>query len=105
MTLSDVNTSALEATVSDLKSAYPKLVIESLQLDVCDDKAVNDAVEHTVSKFGRIDVAVNVAGIGGKGKATHEEGSEEDWSQVLNVNLNGVWKSQKAELQAMLKQE
>ena len=35
---------------------------------------------------------------------THE-GPEEDWMRVLDVNLNGVWRSHRAQLKVMMKQE
>ena len=35
---------------------------------------------------------------------THE-GPEDDWTRVVDVNLNGVWRCQRAQLKAMMKQE
>lgn len=35
---------------------------------------------------------------------THE-GPEDDWTRVLDVNLNGVWRCQRAQLKVMMKQE
>ena len=75
-----------------------------MQLDVCDGKAVDQSIAETVKRFGRIDVGVNIAGIGGAGKTT-AEADEGDWLSVLDVNLNGVWRSQRAQIKAMLKQE
>jgi NADP-dependent 3-hydroxy acid dehydrogenase YdfG len=89
---------------STIKEQYPKVEIEAIELNVCDTDAVESSVLQAVKKFGRIDVAVNLAGIGGSGKATHEN-EESDWMKVLDINLNGVWRSHKAELKAMLKQE
>ncbi|RFU28146.1 hypothetical protein B7463_g8209, partial [Scytalidium lignicola] len=105
LALSDVNQDLLQETISSLKSAHPNVEIETFQLDVCDEKAVQAAVDRTVNKFGRLDVAVNVAGIGGNGLATHEDGSTENWDKVVDVDLTGVWRCQKAEVKAMLKQE
>jgi NADP-dependent 3-hydroxy acid dehydrogenase YdfG len=75
-----------------------------MEVDVCDEKAVDRSVEEAVRKVGRIDVGVNVAGIGGAGKKT-DESEEMDWAKVIDINLNGVWRSQRAQLRAMLKQE
>ncbi len=69
-----------------------------------DEKAVENSVAAAAKKFGRIDVGVNVAGIGGAGKTTAES-EEADWAKVLDINLNGVWRSQRAQLKSMLKQE
>ena len=75
-----------------------------MELDVCDEKAVENSVAEAVKKFGRIDVGVNVAGVGGAGKMTTES-EEVDWAKVIDINLNGVWRSQRAQLRVMLKQE
>jgi len=80
------------------------VAIETTQLDVCDEKALENSIESAVKRFGRIDVALNIAGISGAGKATHE-GEEREWLKVVDVNLNGVWRSQRAELRAMMRQE
>jgi NAD(P)-dependent dehydrogenase (short-subunit alcohol dehydrogenase family) len=62
---------------------------------------VQAAVEH----FGRLDHAVNCAGItGGVSVPTHEY-PEERWHQVIAVNLTGMWYSVKAQLNQMLKQD
>lgn len=61
-------------------------------------------IAETVNRFKRIDVALNIAGIGADGKKTHETESE-SWDKVVDVNLNGVWRCQRAELRAMLQQE
>ena len=61
-------------------------------------------MKKTVARFGRIDVAVNVAGISGTPQKTADT-DESGWSTVIDVNLNGVWRSERAELRAMLLQE
>lgn len=75
-----------------------------MELNVCDEKAVEKSVKRTVERFGRIDVGVNVAGIAGTPIKTGEM-EEEGWRSVIDVNLNGVWRSQRAELRAMVLQE
>jgi len=105
LALTDINRPLLDKTVATLKSQYPSVEVEPFALDVVDGPAVENAVTQTVKKFQRIDVAVNVAGIAGKGKPTHETEFEGDWGRVIDINLHGVWRSQKAELKAMLKQD
>ena len=102
--LTDLNRANLLATSKAIQSQYPDVEIESIELNVCDEGAVEDSVQQAVKKFGRIDVGVNIAGIGGAGKTT-DESPEKDWLSVLDVNLNGVWRSQRAQVRAMLTQE
>jgi NAD(P)-dependent dehydrogenase (short-subunit alcohol dehydrogenase family) len=56
--------------------------------DICDDEAVRQAVATASSELGGIDVLVNNAGIGAQG--TVEDGSDEDWHRVLDVNVVGL---------------
>ncbi|KAH6672069.1 3-oxoacyl-reductase [Halenospora varia] len=104
LALTDISQKSLDATKKELKEKFPKLEIECMQLDVCDGKAIEQSIAETVKRFGRIDVGINVAGIGGSGKTTAEL-EESGWMSVIDVNLNGVWRSQKEQIKAMLKQE
>ena len=65
--------------------------------DVSEGEQVQALVEKTVEAYGRLDVAVNNAGIGGVQAAT-EDYSEADWDRVMAVNLRGVWLCMKHEL-------
>jgi SDR family mycofactocin-dependent oxidoreductase len=57
--------------------------------DVRDDPAVSAAVEAAVSRFGRIDILFNNAGICAYGLA--HELTEEAWDTMLDINLKGAW--------------
>jgi NAD(P)-dependent dehydrogenase (short-subunit alcohol dehydrogenase family) len=72
-------------------------------MDTSHEAAVNAAVEKTVDKFGRMDIAVNNAGIGGEVRTDLEE--FEKWRKILSVNLDGVWLCQRAQIRQMLQQE
>jgi NAD(P)-dependent dehydrogenase (short-subunit alcohol dehydrogenase family) len=61
-------------------------------------------VSETVNQFGRLDYAVNNAGIGGPPVLSAEH-SLEDWRKTLDVNLSGVWMSSRAQIRVMLGQE
>jgi NAD(P)-dependent dehydrogenase (short-subunit alcohol dehydrogenase family) len=71
--------------------------------DVTDGGQVAAAVAHTVERFGQLDYAVNDAGIITDRKPAHEI-SEEEWDQVLSINLTSVWRCMKHELAQMLRQ-
>lgn len=60
-------------------------------------KAVNFAVE----TFGRLNCAVNNAGIGGSAAPTGEVDIE-DWHRVIDINLNGVLYGMRYQIPAML---
>ena len=59
-------------------------------VDVTDYKAVADAATATAEQFGGIDILVNNAGISGPNVPTWEY-PVEDWRQVLDIDLNGVF--------------
>jgi len=60
-----------------------------VQTDVRNKESINKMFQKTVSEFGRIDFLMNNAGIAEVQEA--EYASEEDWSNVFNVNLNGLF--------------
>jgi len=68
---------------------------EYWHLDVTDEDAVHRVFDEVAEKFGQIDVIVNNAGISGADKPTHEISAEE-WRQVMDVNVNGVFYCTKA---------
>ena len=71
--------------------------------DVSKAAEVESLVQKTVEKYGRLDIAFNNAGIEGRWAPLIEQ-TEEDWDQVLDINLKGVWLSLKYEVLQMLKQ-
>ncbi|KAF4969102.1 hypothetical protein FZEAL_10296 [Fusarium zealandicum] len=104
LALADVNLKALQTSNAALKKQFPDVEILPLHLDVRDASGVREAIARTAAQFGRLDVAVNNAGIGGSGRLTHETDNEE-WMRVLDVNLQGVYRCQKEELAVMVNQE
>lgn len=91
-------------TSQHLKETYPDIRILEISMDVTDETAVNDSIEQTVKEFGRIDYALNNAGIGGALKTT-DQIEKDDFERVMNVNTTGVWLCQRAQIRQMLKQE
>jgi len=71
----------------------------ALVVDVTDTDSVARLVAEVVDKYGRLDIAVNNAGVLAAGPVA--EMPENDWVEVLDVNLNGVFLSMKHEIAAM----
>jgi len=58
----------------------------------------------TLNAFGRLDFAVNNAGVEGPAFVPTADYPEEAWDEVLNTNLKGVWLCMKYEIPHLLKQ-
>src|SRR5450432_1265749 len=58
-------------------------------------------VAHTIDTFGRLDYAVNNAGVEGKFAAITDL-AEEDWDQILDINLKGTYLGMKYQARSML---
>jgi 3-oxoacyl-[acyl-carrier protein] reductase len=93
----DVNPEAGKTTAESLG---PEATFQ--QVDVSDNKSVNDWVESVVSQYGQIDVLVNNAGITRDGLIMRMK--EADWDAVLNVNLKSAFNCIKAVSKTMVKQ-
>ncbi len=73
-------------------------------VDVTNQTAVIEWVDETASTFGKIDFALNNAGVGGSTGYRTAEIPDDLWHRVMDINLNGVWYAMKAELPHMVKQ-
>jgi len=74
---------------------------EFFQTDVTDAESVKDSIERTVEEHGRIDYLINNAGYTSDNLLVRM--SPEEWSKVIDVNLNGVFNCTKAALRYMIK--
>ncbi|OPY61114.1 MAG: 2,5-dichloro-2,5-cyclohexadiene-1,4-diol dehydrogenase [Syntrophorhabdaceae bacterium PtaU1.Bin034] len=74
-----------------------------VRTDVSDSGTVQALVNKTVETYGRLDYAVNNAGIGGANAMTADY-PEDDWNRIIAVNLTGVWLCMKYEIPQMLRQ-
>ena len=70
-------------------------------MDVRRDAEVALAVDRARDVYGRLDIAINAAGIGGPEVRTAEY-APDDWDRVIDINLTGVWRSMRHEIAAML---
>ncbi len=74
-----------------------------VRADVSKSIDIQRLVQTTVETYGRLDFAVNNAGVGGV-SATTGDYTEQDWNRVIGINLTGVWLCMKYELEQMVKQ-
>jgi NAD(P)-dependent dehydrogenase (short-subunit alcohol dehydrogenase family) len=72
--------------------------------DCTDDIQVNQVVDETMRRWGRIDVLVNSAGLRGP-LVPVQDITEQEWDSVLAVNLKAVFLCCKAVLKVMMKQK
>ena len=61
-----------------------------LPLDITSSTSAGQAAAEVLARLGRIDILVNNAGIAGRAAPLWEQ-TEEDWTQVIAVNMNGVF--------------
>ncbi len=96
--LLDIDAVQLEEVASALDQAGGTAM--AVVTDVTDTEQVKRATDQILERWGRIDVLVNNAGIIRVGSVT--EGSEEDWDQVIDVNLKGTYLCSRHVLPSMI---
>ncbi|MBH0776799.1 mycofactocin-coupled SDR family oxidoreductase [Nocardia bovistercoris] len=69
-------------------------------VDIRDLSALQAVVADAVARFGRLDILVANAGVLSWGRLF--ELSEEQWDTVIDVNLNGTWRTVRAAVPAMI---
>ena len=74
----------------DMQPNTTKPLSHFIRVDVTSEQSVHDAMEQTLSKFGKIDIFVNSAGIAGP-VANVSDYSLEDWTRVIDINLTGTF--------------
>jgi len=94
----DVNEAQLEAAEKDLNPDGSKPLM-SVAADVSKREAMQRAVAKITAKWGRVDCLINNAGI--TRDALLHKMTEENWDQVIGVNLKGVFNCTQAVLPAM----
>lgn len=95
--VADINDVQAKTVATDIgESAHAEVA------DVSDPDSMRDLIDGVVKDHGRLDIAVNNAGIGGA-SAPVGEYPLDSWRQVMSVNLDGVFYSMRYEIPAMLK--
>lgn len=76
--------------------------VKSYKFNVSDYQATEDFINDVAEEFGKIDAIVNNAGITRDGLLMRM--SEENWDDVMNINLKSVFNVTKCALKTLLKQ-
>jgi NAD(P)-dependent dehydrogenase (short-subunit alcohol dehydrogenase family) len=96
--LVDIDRAAVEQTAREIETDAVELL--PVALDVTDHDAVQERYAEIAAQFGRIDVAINNAGIVAPSARIHNV-RPEDFRRVLDVNLMGIFNCLKASIVQM----
>lgn len=77
--------------------------VQVMQVDVASRDQVQQMVDRTLEAFGRVDILFNNAGISKPGMLWKL--TEEQWDQVINVNLKGTFNCMQAVAKTMIDQK
>ncbi|GAA5164063.1 MULTISPECIES: SDR family oxidoreductase [Amycolatopsis] len=76
--------------------------VHAIPCDVTDEDQVQALIDGARAEFGRIDVLVNNAGLGGSRSIV--DMSDDEWNRVLDVTLNGTFRAIRAAVRAFIAQ-
>lgn len=96
--IADLDSVDSEKLLTEIKLQNPKAIF--IPCDVSDYAQVKLCIEKVIATFGKLDIAVNNAGIGGEASRVGDM-SDAAWHKVIDVNLNGVFHCMKFELMQM----
>ena len=96
----DVIAENAERTAAEIAKATGRKTI-AVHADITKLEDVRRMVETTVENFGRLDIAVNNAGISIPIKSALDV-TPEEWRKQMDVNLNGTWQCLREEARVMI---
>jgi NAD(P)-dependent dehydrogenase (short-subunit alcohol dehydrogenase family) len=97
--LADMDIEAAERVLSDIENEGGRGL--AVKTDVAKADDAKNLVDRTVKEFGRLDIAVNNAGIGGA-TAPIGEYPIDRWDTIIGINLSGVFYGMRHQIPAML---
>lgn len=101
LTISDRHERRLEEAADRLEAEFGVRPL-AVACDVTDQAQVDHLMDSAVERYGRLDVLVNNAGLGGT--ASVIEMTDEQWSTVLDVTLNSTFRATRSALRHMVAQ-
>jgi SDR family mycofactocin-dependent oxidoreductase len=90
------------AETADLIKGLNRRIVTA-EVDVRDYEALKAVVDGGVEQLGRLDIICANAGIGNGGQ-TLDKTREDDWRDMIDVNLSGVWKTVKTGVPHLISQ-
>lgn len=89
--IAEINLSAGKRVKQDLKSTFEDNVL-FVQTDVTSRSSWEATLQATLQKFGKLDIVLNNAGTTHPKKPSHEI-TEDEWSNVIDVNMKSIYLS------------
>lgn len=74
----------------------------AIEADVRDPFTMEEAINRTIDRFGKLDIAVNNAGVTGTAGIPLQDIDPEVWREVIDTDITGIFYSMKYEIPAML---
>jgi 3-oxoacyl-[acyl-carrier protein] reductase len=99
--VTDINREGLALVVAEIEALGRRAL--AIAMDVSNLAQCEDMVKETVQEMGRIDILVNNAGITRDTLLLRMK--EEQWDQVMQVNVKGTFNCTKAAIRTMFKQK
>lgn len=99
--IADLELSLAEQIAEELEALGVRSL--AIEVDVTNAEQVRQMVEAVMLAWGRLDIAVNSAGIANQSRA--EDVTEEAWDAVVDVDLKGIYLSTREEGRVMLGQD
>lgn len=97
VSLADINEDGLKSAITSLESGKQHMYTV---VDVCDGEKVDAWIRSTVNRYGKVDGAVNMAGIITKATSIRDL-TDADRDSSFAVNAKGVFNCLRAQLNAM----
>ncbi len=100
--VADINEVTGQQTVEQIRQAGGEALL--VACNVADPAQIEAAVQQTVETYGRLDIGINNAGIGGKYGRLLDQ-TTQDFDQMMAVNVGSVFYGMQAQIRQMLNQK
>lgn len=98
----DVNEKGNQDTVQKINGIGRQAI--SVSCDVSDEEQVAKLIQVAEKEFGRLDIVIAAAGISDPNSVLTDEYTTDDWKKAMDINLSGVFYTNREALKIMKKQ-